>query len=939
MNTEIPQHISQYLSDNNFTLMTYANMCAVHKVHCALLTKNDVHRGKDFTFQFTESTVYDLFIVNTQNTNYLKPLGKQQVSSSLGTKYNSNYLPFNFDYNRNALYVVIGNVNDGRFVEYHRSPLNREVYQVSHSTEEGLSYFKETKSIKYPINSVVNAVDSAYYTFDKFQLMLSKYYMIEIERKKPLAETNMKEDGILSVLYILSRNREAISQVFTMVKYTLYFKKETLENYIGKYIRDVVFEFCHFPSDTLCDFLSHICAVFKRKGEDEVCGDGSSKIKSFVFPLKTYVNEVEKLCERNLLRHVMSSFSSIRRDKAVDKIPFHKFIQLIEKYNLVNVEDLRVKKKDGKVYELSKKYMPQSSVHSNVRASTNANANANANVPAPKKENKMNYVCMLKELFALLTTFMDDFFICNGSDSSSTATYADVDRFMLDSISKFIISYVAYKGFFNVEIVMNEDSVFDFHCFKDKKSNEKLNKKLFGCVTCVMGLLNMVFDFNEGFFHKHFSIMDYSYNFNEKNVIHTFPCAFDSSKKNRVRIFDVPFNMKWSYAIASVVLYVYKHFFGFMRKENINIIADDVDDSSNTVNSVNSIEQHFLESFNALTTLITTEFFNAYEHVLPDYYYLCTRMARYPLDKYNCLDNLCQHFTNNSVQCLLRKNIMFFVPYEQLYHTSKLRCFRRPRLTHLLEPYMILVDPQLNTYLSCKDKKEGHLRATQMTIERYFNTLKHINKQMVNVSAFLYEDKAMEYVDRLNNRMSVMKVKTISEAKVEHSEYDFYYVYNLSYHFTFKTMQLMKKRFYDYDVLKRYVASVNSSVTISFQDTNQTVLGSGPRIIQNIKVNKKQIKEDIRKDLRVIREIQMNTRSMCLIFYSHVKDVVGEIVKQQQHSDIDNNNNNASCCCYMKVGHYLVNVNVFADATANDVVLFMESPFYLNVMNTHINNK
>jgi hypothetical protein len=791
------------------------------------------------------------------------------------------------------------------------------VYQVSHSTEEGLSYFKETKSIK----CAVSAVDS---TFDKFQLMLSKYYMIEIERKKPLAETNMKEDGVLSVLYIMSRNREAISQVFTMVKYTLYFKKETLENYIGKYIRDVVFEFCHFPSDTLCDFLSHICAVFKRKGEDEVHGDGdsNSKIKSFVFPLKTYVNEVEKVCERNLLRHVMSSFSSIRRDKAVDKIPFHKFIQLIEKYNLVNVEDLRIKKKDGKVYELSKKYMPQN-MHANVRASTNTNANANI-----KKENKMNYVCMLKELFALLTTFMDDFFICNSGDSSTT--HVDVDRFMLDSISKFIISYVSYKGFFNVEIVMNEDSVFDFHCFKDKKSNEKLNKKLFGCVTCVMGLLNMVFDFNEGFFHKHFSIMDYSYNFNEKNVIHTFPCAFDSSKKNRVRIFDVPFNMKWSYAIASVVLYVYKHFFGFMRKENIIIINDDDDDNSSC-----NVEQHFLENFDSLVALITTEFFNAYEHVLPDYYYLCTRMARYPLDKYNCLDNLCQHFTNNSVQCLLRKNIMFFVPYEQLYHTSRLRFFRRPRLTHVLEPYMILVDAELKTYLSCKDKKEGHLRATQMTIERFFNTLKHINKQQVNVSAFLYEDKAIDYVDRLNNRMSVMKVKTINEAKVEHSEYDFYYVYNLSYHFTFKTMQLMKKRFYDYDVLKRYVASVNSSVTISFQDTNQTVLGSGPRIIQNIKLNKKQIKEDIRKDLRVIREIQMNTRSMCLIFYAHVKDVVNEIVKQQH---TNNNNNNASCCCcYMKVGHYLVNVNVFADATANDVVLFMDSPFYASVMNTHIN--
>ena len=909
MNTEIPHHISQYLSENNFTLMTFSNIPAVHKVHCALLKKNDFHRGKDFTFQFTEATAYDFFIVITKNMNYLKPLGKQQPSS-LGTKYPSNYLPFNFDYNRNALYVIIGELREGRFAEYQRVTLNRETHQVSHTTEEGLNYYKETKSIKCN-NNELNQL-----SFNKFQMMLSKYYMIEIERKKALAETNRKEDGILSVLYILSRNREAISQVFTMVKYTLYFKKETLENYIGKYVRDVVYEFCHFPSDTLCDFLSHICAVFKRKGEDDNEAESPSmshedKIKCLVFPLKTYITEVEKLCERNLLRHVMSSFSSIRRDKAVDKIPFHKFIQLIEKYNLVNVEDLRVKKKDGKVYNLSKKYIPKSK-------------HANANMSLQKKENKMNYVCMLKELFALLTSFMDDFFV-RGGDSSA---YANVDRFMLDNVSKFIISYVAYKGFFNVEIVMNEDSVFDFHCFKDKKSNEKLNKKLFGCVTCVMGLLNMVFDFNEGFFHKHFSIMDYSYNFNEKNVIHTFPCAFDSSKKNRVRIFDVPFTMKWSYAIASLVLYVYKNFFGFMQKENI--INDDNNDNDST-----NIEQHFFESFDKISALISTEFFNAYEHVLPDYYYLCTRMARYPLDKYNCLDNLCQHFTNNSVQCLLRKNIMFFIPYEQLYHTNRLRFFRRPKLTHILEPYMILVDKELKTYLDCKDKKEGYLQSTQMSIERFFNVLKHINKQQVNVSAFLYEGKTIDYVDKLNNKMNTMKIKTIAESKVENCDYDFYYIYNLSYHFTFKTMQLMKKRFYDYDVLKRYVASVNSSVTISFQDTNQTVLGSGPRIIQNIKTNKKRIKEDIRKDLKVIREIQMNTRSMCLIFYLHVKDVINEIIKQQ-HNESDE----AQCCCYMKVGHYLVNVNVF-DSTSNDVVLFMESSFYASIMNTHIddNNK
>ena len=37
----------------------------------------------------------------------------------------------------------------------------------------------------------------------------------------------------------------------------------------------------------------------------------------------------------------------------------------------------------------------------------------------------------------------------------------------------------------------------------------------------------------------HFTIMEYSYNFNEKNVIHTFLECNDSSKKNKVRLFDI----------------------------------------------------------------------------------------------------------------------------------------------------------------------------------------------------------------------------------------------------------------------------------------------------------------------------------------------------------------------------------------------------------------
>ena len=136
--------------------------------------------------------------------------------------------------------------------------------------------------------------------------------------------------------------------------------------------------------------------------------------------------------------------------------------------------------------------------------------------------------------------------------------------------------------------------------------------------------------------------MDYSYNFNEKNVIHTFPCAHDSSKKNKIRIFDIPFIDKWSYQVASLILLVYRDLFGFMQD---SLIIDEKRGEEEEEKS----EQNFLKFFQIINERIATEFFETYESVLPDYFTFCSRISRFPLDKYNCLDNLCQHFTNNSV--------------------------------------------------------------------------------------------------------------------------------------------------------------------------------------------------------------------------------------------------------------------------------------------------
>ena len=115
--------------------------------------------------------------------------------------------------------------------------------------------------------------------------MLEKYYLIEIENKKPQSETTIKEDGIISVLYLLTQKKEKkLLNLFTMIKYSLYFIKETLKNYIGKYIHDMIYDFCHLPSEMFLDFLSHIGSLFINQNVAQNC-----------FPLKNEIKQIDIL--------------------------------------------------------------------------------------------------------------------------------------------------------------------------------------------------------------------------------------------------------------------------------------------------------------------------------------------------------------------------------------------------------------------------------------------------------------------------------------------------------------------------------------------------------------------------------------------------------------------------------------------------------------------
>ena len=932
---KIPVIIKNYLLKNNVCLVTFKDLDSVQIIKAALLQKTENARAKDFNFQFNEDQEYYFFITKELNQNYLKPIstlgndkrkrfGKERKDSKENesntvnpNKIENKMINLNFDYNKYVLKAIIAKKKDsGKLEIFSQEILNREICQVSHTTQDSISYYKNTKLIK---------PEKAKRNFDNFALLIpEKYYLIEIETKKPANETIIKEDGIVSVLYLITPKKKQTIHLFTMVKYAIYFIHETLCNYIGKYIHDMIYDFCHLPSECFDDFLSHIGSLTQTVGQNY----------KLVFPLKKYIKAVESLSQKNLINHMYRNLPNISRPKASDRVPFHKFIFMYEKYKLYYAEkEFKIKQKvlDEKK---TKKYLflKPSIIHDSVNDRIT-------------KEHKLNLNILIKSYFEILEKFLKE----NLSQDKNV-----IRNFLIQSLSKFLTQYTSFKGFFNLDIVMNEDNMFEFQCTTNKNCNKKINNNMFGCVVNTLAFINCIFGFNEGFFHKHFSIMDYSYNFNEKNVIHTFLCINDSSKKNKVRIYDIPFMDKWNYQIAGLLLTIYRDSFGFLCNKNyIKNQKHEIDFHSN-----------FGKLFSEIHNNIIADVYKYYENVLPDYYKFCTSISVSPLDKYNCLDNLCQNFTNNSLKILVRNNIIFFSPFDVVYNIDHSNILNRPNLNSILEPYLILVDERLKTYLEKKEKKDKYLEEQNIEIKSFFNQLKLINIEKPHYSVFLsekkdkdndededddikdintntnnMEGKENEEEDNEKNtdskiesetqsqsqseslsqsnininvneiypkKMHVNTVKSINHSKISKEIFNFYFLFNLYYNFTYQTMKEMKMIFVNYDIIKRYIASIESSVTISFNDYDKTIIKSNEKGgLPNVKQTKKNIKKSIIKDLTIMSKLTRMTRHMNYIFSQYVNKVVNDIILDGSSRIAQKNAQNEKY--YIKIGHYIIN--------------------------------
>ena len=995
-NSGIPKDlIKDYLQKNKLYMMTYpeiikknkiiksakkekiSKICPIIKVKAALLQKSGGIKTKEFKFTYNEANDYYFLITKELNPNYMKPIieahkprkmESRSQSKDFDEKEVNKSINLHFDYNKYNLKGILLHERNGKMEVFHQEIFNRELCQVSHTTKESITYYQSSKTIKNK-NEGENFKEFA-------RLCPEKYFLIEIEQKKPASETIIKEDGILSVLYLITPEKKSAINLFTMVKYCLYFCEETLCNHIGKFIRDMIYDFCHLPSECFEDFLSHIGCI--NKNDDEY---------NLSFPLKKYIKEVDILSKKCLVSHVYRNLPNISRPKAADKVPFHKFIFLYEKYKLYYEE---------KEFKIKQKYFEENKYR---KYKNRIGFLEECFIQDPvndkiTKEHKLDLNKLLKMYFQILEKFLKENFQFSESNVENMEKIKD---FLLQSLAKFLSQYVAFKGFLNIDIVINEDNRFDFQCCHNKACNRAFNDKMFSCMVGGLRFFNCLFHFNEGFFHQHFSIMDYSYNFNEKNVIHTFLSINDSSKKNKLRIFDIPFLDRWCYQIASLLLIIYRESFGFL--------CNPMNKFEEEKNIENDNQTNFSHLFAEIHNNITKDLFDYYKPVIPNYFEFCYKMSESPLDKYNWLDNLCQNFAIKSMHYLLKNNVIFFTPFEVVFRNeinkNKSDIVNSPVLNSIYEPYLILVDDKLIQYLKQKEKKREYLIKKGMDIKVYFNNLKQINKEKPHYTVFLSEKKEKEIStekedddeedqkeNEINNiqtneeekqqekEKGLEKTDTFSSSNSEiiHDDkpidikkvypkkmhqlklkkrdiddftrltfnYEFYYLLNLYYNFIYDTMKDLKQNFMNYDTLKRYIASIESSITISFNDYDKTIMkqlksskNDKGQDCDSAKKLKKGLKIDIINNLKIMSKLTRMTRHMNCIFIDYMKKVISDIIGG--NSEIrkrigDEKSINKGNDYFLKIGHFMVNFKAYR-AGEDGFEKFKESKIYNMVQN------
>lgn len=333
--------------------------------------------------------------------------------------------------------------------------------------------------------------------------------------------------------------------------------------------------------------------------------------------------------------------------------------------------------------------------------------------------------------------------------------YISKQEFLKDSLVKSLVKQITYKGFLNIDIIMNE-RMGENNYTGNKKWNGLLNKLKENAFDWILSGLNGAFNLNEGYFHKHFSMLGMSYNFNQKNYVHIFNTEVDESVRNKARIFDIIFMPNWAYDVAEMIMKIWEKKFQLFS-EYSNIKSNTKCNSSNyEENSYDNMELKNLLG-NSLD-LITSEFFDIYSECLPDFNKFCYSFSDFIREEFNNVDNACQHFTNKSLRNLLKNNFSHFTILNNDFNDTVKNDFV-PLFNEVLDPYMVHVDSKYKDFLNYWSDKQGYINKD---VKNFFNEIIEIKKLKLEKAKLIKEVYNIDDCENNNNNNTIITKKKIS---------------------------------------------------------------------------------------------------------------------------------------------------------------------------------
>jgi hypothetical protein len=139
----------------------------------------------------------------------------------------------------------------------------------------------------------------------------------------------------------------------------------------------------------------------------------------------------------------------------------------------------------------------------------------------------------------------------------------------------------------------------------------------------------------------------------------------------------------------------------------------------------------------------------------------------------------------------------------------------------------------------------------------------------------------------------------------EKYSYNFYFLSNMSYYYTYKLLNNIKEQIILYTMLERYRARIEHSQTFSVDQFDVSMIRNVPSDKKVVKELVKSAKKQLMKDFIAMTKINKYHHNVYMDFYNYVSNTIQCIKKQ---TGINSKTNN-----HIKIGHYLINFKVIKD--------------------------